>query len=110
MTKIESGATDGLILKAKVLKENNSLTNAISWRDSANTVMARIGFLSTADQVFSIAASAYNINIVGHSTVNLGPAIKENGVLLSEKYATNSKLNEALNKKPIQQMCTLQRC
>lgn len=99
VTKIESGATDGLILKVKVLKENNSLTNAISWRDSANTVMARIGFLSTADQVFSIAASAYNINIVGHSTVNLGPAIKENGVLLSEKYATNSKLNEALNKK-----------
>lgn len=49
--------------------------------------------------MFSIAASAYNINIVGHSTVNLGPAIKENGVLLSEKYATNSKLTEALGNK-----------
>lgn len=99
VTKIESGATDGLILKANVLKENNSLTNAISWCDSANAVMARVGFISTTDQIFSISASAYNISIAGHSTVNIGPAIMENGVLLSEKYATISKLTEGLEKK-----------
>lgn len=99
VTKIDAGTTDGLILKANVLKENNSLTNAISWRDSANVIMARIGFISTADQTFSISASAYNISIAGHTTVNIGPAIMENGVLLSEKYATTTKLTEGLEKK-----------
>lgn len=99
VTKIEAGANDGLILKANMLKENNSLINAVSLRDSANTVMARIGFINTTDQAFSISAPAYNINIVGHSTVNIGPAIMENGVLLSEKYATVSKMNDALGKK-----------
>lgn len=99
VTKIDAGTTDGLILKANMLKENNSLTNAISWRDSANAVMARVGFISTTDQTFSISASAYNISIAGHTTVNIGPAIMENGVLLSEKYATVTKLTEGLEEK-----------
>lgn len=99
VTKIDAGTTDGLILKANMLKENNSLTNAISWRDSANAVMARVGFISTTDQTFSISASAYNISIAGHTTVNIGPAIMENGVLLSEKYATVINLTEGLEKK-----------
>lgn len=99
VTKIDAGTTDGLILKANMLKENNSLTNAISWRDSANAVMARVGFISTTDQTFSISSSAYNISIAGHTTVNIGPAIMENGVLLSEKYATVTNLTEGLEKK-----------
>lgn len=52
VTKIESGATDGLILKAKVLKENNSLTNAISWRDSANTVRHVLDSLAQLTKCF----------------------------------------------------------
>lgn len=99
VTKIDAGTTDGLILKANMLKGNNSLTNAISWRDSANAVMARVGFISTTDQTFSISSSAYNISIAGHTTVNIGPAIMENGVLLSEKYATITNLTEGLEKK-----------
>ena len=99
VTKIEAGATDGLILKANVLKENNSLINAISWKDSANTVMARVGFFDVTKNIFSISASAYNIKISGLSTVNIGPAIMENGVLLSEKYVTLVKLNEMLDDK-----------
>lgn len=86
VTTIEAGTSDGLILKASAPKENNSLTNAISWRDSANVVMARIGFLNTTNQVFSIAVPLYNLYLVGHTTVNIGPAIMENGKLLSEKY------------------------
>lgn len=99
VTKIDAGATDGLILKANLLKENSNLTNAIAWKDSANAVMARVGFISTTDQIFSISASAYSISIAGHSTVNIGPAIMENGVLLSEKYATVTKLTEGLRGK-----------
>lgn len=99
VTKIEAGASDGLILKANTPKENNSLTNAISWRDSADIVMARIGFLNTTDQVFSISAPSYNIHLVGHATVNIGPAIMENGKLLSEKYVLATNFMTELSKK-----------
>lgn len=99
VTKIEAGTADSLILKANVLKENNSLTNAISWRDSANAIMARIGFLNTTDQVFSISAPSYNLSVIGHTTVNIGPAIMENGMLLAEKYVLASKFTEELGKK-----------
>lgn len=99
VTKIEAGTADGLILKANVQKENNSLTNAISWRDSLNNVMARIGFLSTTDQVFSISAPSYNLSIMGHASVNIGPAIMEDGVLLSEKYVLATNFTKELNKK-----------
>lgn len=99
VTKIEAGASDGLILKANVTKSNNSLTNAISWRDSTDAVMARIGFLNTTDQVFSIAVPSYNLHFVGHTTVNIGPAIMENGTLLSEKYVLATNFTTALSKK-----------
>lgn len=99
VTKISAGTADGLVLQANVTKETKSLTNAISWRDSVNTVMARMGFLSSTDQTFSISASAYNISIVGLTTVNIGPAIMENGTLLSEKYATIDTFTKALKNK-----------
>ena len=99
VTKISAGTADGLVLQANVTKETKSLTNAISWCDSVNTVMARMGFLSSTDQTFSISASSYNISIVGLTTVNIGPAIMENGTLLSEKYATIDALTKALKNK-----------
>lgn len=99
VTKIEAGAGDGLILKSNVTKENNNLTSAIAWRDSANVAMARVGFLNTTDQVFSISVPLYNINIAGHTTVNIGPAIRENGKLLSEKYVLATNFTTELGKK-----------
>lgn len=98
-TKIEAGTTDGLVLKANALKDNIGLTNAISWRDSANVAMASVGFLSTADQVFSVSVPSYNIGITGHATVDIGPAIMENGELLSEKYVLAINFATEFNKK-----------
>lgn len=94
--QIAAGTMDGLVLKASSIKDNNSLVNAIAWKDSAGVVMARIGFLSSSDQIFSISASSYNIDIIGHTVVNIGPAIKENGVLLSERYVLQTSLTTAL--------------
>lgn len=99
VTKIAAGASDALILKSKWLKENHELTNAIAWHDSANTVMARIGFVSNTNQVFELSVPLYNISITGHGTVNIGPAIMEGGVLLSEKYITTTKFIESINQK-----------
>lgn len=97
-TRIAAGTMDGLVLKAAALKSNNTLVNAIAWKDSSNADMARVGFLSSSDQSFSITAS-YNINITANGTVDIGPAIKENGQLLSEKYVTRLALNEILGDK-----------
>ena len=99
MAQIAAGTMDGLVLKASSIKDNNSLLNAIAWKDSANVVMARIGFISSTNQIFSISASSYNIDIVGHTAVNIGPAIKENGVLLSERYVLQTSLATALSAK-----------
>ena len=99
VSKIEAGAGDGLILKSNVTKENNNLTSAIAWRDSANVAMARVGFLNTTDQAFSISVPLYNVNIAGHTTVNIGPAIMENGKLLSEKYVLATNFTTELGKK-----------
>lgn len=98
-TYIAASVMDSLVLRANVLKDNNSLTNAIAWKDSDNKDMARIGFASTTDQSFSIMASTSDLNIVSNSVVNIGPAIKEDGVLLSEKYVLQSNLNNALDQK-----------
>lgn len=98
-TQISAGVMDALILKANLIKDNNALTNAIAWKDSTSTIMARIGFISVSDQIFYIASSSYNIAISGSNSVNIGPAIMENGKLLSEKYVLQTKLTEALNKK-----------
>lgn len=97
--QIAAGTMDGLVLKANVVKDNNSLTNAIAWKDSVDAVMARIGFISASDQVFSISVPSYNINITGGKTVNIGPAIMENGQLLSEKYALQANVDKALKDK-----------
>lgn len=97
--QIAAGTMDGLVLKASSIKDNNSLLNAIAWKDSANVVMARIGFISSTNQIFSISASSYNIDIIGHTAVNIGPAIKENGVLLSERYVLQTSLATALSAK-----------
>lgn len=98
-TEIAAGAMDGLVLKANLAQDNNALTNAIAWKDSGENVMARVGFVSSEDQQFSIVSENYNISINGHATVNIGPAIMEGGVLLSEKYAQQVNMTQALNLK-----------
>lgn len=98
-TTIAAGVANGLLLKASVLKTNNALTNAIAWTDSTNEVMAQVGFTSTTDNEFNISSASNNIRIMGATFVNIGPAIKENGVFLSERYAKITDVNAALNKK-----------
>lgn len=98
-TQISAGTMDGLVLKANVTKDTSSLTNAVAWKDSTNAVMARIGFLSSTDQIFSISVPLYGIKITSAGTVNIGPSIMENGVLLSEKYALQTAMTTALGQK-----------
>lgn len=98
-TTISAGTMDGLALKASAIKDSNSLVNAIAWKDSANAIMARVGFISTTNQTFSINVPLYGIEIIGASTVNIGPKIMENGVLLSERYVLQTTMTTELGKK-----------
>lgn len=99
VTQLSAASMDALILKANKTKLDNTLTNAIAWKDSANALMARMGFISTSDQVFTLSVESNNIKIHGGSTVDIGPAIKENGVLLSDRYALQTTMTTALNGK-----------
>lgn len=100
-TTIDAGAgvVYGLVLKGGLLKENNALTNAIAWTDSANGVMATVGFSSSTNQLFTINCINSDVEIVGKTAVNIGPAIKENGSLLSEKYVQKTTYTAAMNQK-----------
>lgn len=60
----------------------------IEWRNDGETQIAHIGYFT--DSNLSIANFVAGINIAGVGFVNIAPVIKENGVLLSDKYATLS--------------------
>lgn len=100
-TTIEAGAgvSSGLILQGALLKENASLTNSISWTDSAGSLMATVGFSNSTDQLFVIKSQNSDVEIVGKVAVNIGPAIKENGTLLSEKYVQKTSYTIDMNGK-----------
>lgn len=68
----------------------------IEWRNDGETQIAHIGYF--ADSNLSIANIIAGINIAGVGFVNIAPAIKENGVLLSDRYAKkDSGLSQFVN-------------
>ena len=90
---------DGIILKSSVVKSNVALQKIVSWKDANNELLAEIGFISNADNTFEIKSYFSDLNIIGISAVNIGPAIKEGGVLLTEKYVTKTYFNTAHTQK-----------
>lgn len=100
-TTIDAGAgvTYGLVLKGSLLKDNVALTNAIAWTDSASGIMATVGFSSSTNQLFIINCHNSDVEISGKTAVNIGPAIKENGTLLTDKYVQKTSYTTDMNKK-----------
>lgn len=96
---INATTVQGLILQCAHSKDNVALRKTVVWADSANNHIAYIGYNQTANNIFEIKNTIANITITGLEAVDLGPAIKENGVLLSEKYATNTNLTKVLETK-----------
>lgn len=86
---VDNGGACAITLKAGASKSNVSLTNAVVFSDSYGEIMASVGFVSGDDNDFYLQ-SLGNVNINGGQSVNIGPAIRENGKLLSEKYALAS--------------------
>lgn len=96
VTTVASSGLEGIVLLASLPKTNMALQKSVIWKDSNKDVMASIGYLDTANQIFSIINNVSDIVITGASCVSIGPAIKEGGVLLSQKYALTSEVNKAL--------------
>lgn len=96
VTTVSTDGLEGIVLLSSVPKTNMSLQKSVIWKDSNKDVMAFVGYLDTSNQIFSIVNNVSDIVVTGASSVSIGPAIKENGVLLSEKYALVSAMNKAL--------------
>ena len=96
---IKSSTVQGIVLQCVHSKDNVELRKTIVWEDSANNHIAYIGYNQTINNIFEIKNTVANIAITGLEAVDIGPAIKENGVLLSTKYATNVNLTKALEAK-----------
>lgn len=71
--------------------EANAVTlKTLNFKNASNNVVAAFGISS--GNTLSLTNSNGNINITGQSFVDIGPAIKENGQLLSTKYVNRSEL------------------
>lgn len=93
---LASADVNGFIIKSAYAKTSPSMLKAISFRDVNDESVASIGFISSDSKLFSINNVLANVEITGTNFVNIGPAIKENGQLLSSKYVLVSNNNEAM--------------
>lgn len=97
---VVSGATnEGLVFLLDKAKTNTDLQKSIIWKDSNKATMGLVGFSESTDMSFRITNNLSSVFIYGasNSFVDLGPAIKENGQLLSEKYVLKSSFNTAMS-------------
>lgn len=69
----------------------------VQWLDGTDNQIAYVGYNNNS--TFEVTNTVASITISAIEFVNIAPAIKENGELLSEKYATRNYLTSELNKK-----------
>ncbi len=93
---LASATSPGLILKAGQAKTSASLVKLIAWQDSNAEQIGYIGYNATDSNVFEIRNTLSDILIMGQNAVNIGPAISEGGILLSDKYASLTYVNTQL--------------
>ena len=98
---IESNGMEGasISLKSTNSKDNDTLQKYIVWKDASNVEIAHVGYVSTTSKAFEIDSDLESVMISAKTFVDLGPSIKENGRLLSEKYVLTSNYNTAMSKK-----------
>lgn len=96
---IRNNASLAQIFRGTLSKSNIAYRQYLEWQDSANVSMAQLGYIDNNNMVFTIKNLIGDIAIIGGDYVNIGPAIKENGTLLSEKYASKTSTQTSLNGK-----------
>lgn len=96
---LTSDTHEGIVLKSTYAKTENTLQKLLVWKDKDDETIGYAGYNSSTDQVFRIANNIASIELTGVEFVNIGPAIQENGMLLSEKYVLSSQLTELVKDK-----------
>ena len=89
-TLFHSQNAEGIAMKTTVSKLDSSYSKTIVWKDSLDEETGSVGFVSGDSKCFQIVNKISDISILGQEAVNIGPAIKENGILLSTKYVLAS--------------------
>lgn len=79
----------GTFTASGTVEANAATLKTLNFKNASNNVVATFG---SSGNNFSLTNNNGNIVFTGQSFVNIGPAIKENGVLLSEKYVLRSQL------------------
>ena len=88
----------GVVLRSLFTKANHNLQKHMAWQDANGEDIAFVGYTSEDDQCFDIRNALAPIFISAVEYVNIGPAIKEGGVLLSDKYVLSSAYSKDMAK------------
>ena len=96
---ITSSTTAGITLSAKTTKDSVDLQNTILWQDSNEEAIGVLGFTEVDDFSMRLTNNLAGVYVYGasNSFVDLGPAIKENGQLLSDKYVQVTDLTATID-------------
>lgn len=81
----------------KIHDKTDSLDKQIQWLNSDGRAVATIGFVSSQ---MSFECSKPSISIKSLEYVDIAPAIKEGGTLLSEKYVLKTNFDKKIGEKP----------
>lgn len=96
---LNAAAEHGIMLISNKPKTDLTLKKLIAWQDSNKVIMAQFGFTDLASQIFVLSNSVGSIKIQGLEFVDIVPVIKENGVLLSDKYVLKADYESAMDEK-----------
>lgn len=99
-TILNTPENNALILRANKPQNDMTLCKFMSWEDSEERKMASIGYVKSNSQDFIIQNVVGGVVIqANNGGVNIVGDVKENGTLLSDKYANKESVNEALGQK-----------
>lgn len=96
---LNATAEHGITLISNKPKTDLTLKKLIAWQDSNKVIMAQFGFTDLTSQIFVLSNSVGSIKIQGLEFVDIVPVIKENGVLLSDKYVLKTDYESAMDEK-----------
>lgn len=102
--KITASEAGCIIFNVGVPYNSASINKYMAWVDIAGKPCGDIGFSSASDRTFALNNYMGDIHIAastakGPAFVNIAPAIKEGGALLSEKYVLRSTYLADMDKK-----------
>lgn len=99
VTTIASGnSTEGVVLLLNKTKSSADIQKSIVWKDSSSETIGALGFTESTGASFRLTNNLSGVYVYGasNSFVDIGPVIKENGQLLTDKYVQITNFNNTV--------------